>query len=105
MNKKNLNPFFKINKLVHEPARLMILSYLYVVDSVDYVFLVQHTGLTWGNLSAHINKLESEGYILVKKEFVNKKPSSLISITKMGRKEFDKYRIHMKGIYDDFPNK
>jgi DNA-binding MarR family transcriptional regulator len=82
----------------------MILSYLYVVESVDYVFLVQHTGLTWGNLSAHINKLELEGYIAVKKEFVNKKPNSLVTITKLGRDEFDKYRYHMKGIYNDFPD-
>lgn len=105
MTKQNPNPFFNINKTVHEPARLMILSYLYVVESVDYVFLVQHTGLTWGNVSAHINKFESEGYIQLKKEFVNKKPNSLISITKLGREEFDKYRKHMKGIYDGFPEK
>jgi len=104
MPEKKQNPFFNINKLVHEPARLMILSFLYVVESVDYVFLVQHTGLTWGNLSAHINKLEAEGYIDIKKEFIHKKPNSLVSITKLGRDEFDKYRKHMKGIFDDFPD-
>jgi hypothetical protein len=45
-----------------------------------------------------------EGYIAVKKEFVNKKPNSLVTITKLGRDEFDKYRYHMKGIYNDFPD-
>ena len=47
-----------INKLIHSPARLMILAYLYVVDSADYVFLIHQTGLTWGNLATHLSKLE-----------------------------------------------
>jgi DNA-binding transcriptional ArsR family regulator len=92
-----------IDKLIHEPARLMIMSYLYVVESADFVFLVRQTGLTWGNLSAHISKLEEAGYVEVMKEFVGKKPHTMLSLTKSGRTAFTDYRKQMQQMFKDLP--
>ena len=58
----------QIDRVVHEPARLKILAYLSVVKSADFVFLLSRTGLTYGNLSSHMSKLEDAGYIEVEKE-------------------------------------
>ena len=89
-----------INRLIHEPARYTIMAYLYVVDSADFLFLVKQTGLTWGNLSAHVGKLEAAGYVEIKKEFLGKKPHTVASLTKKGRLAFEAYREDMKGLLD-----
>lgn len=101
----NKNPIFDVlllagnlDKTVHEPARLMILSMLYVIDSTDFVFLHNQSGLTRGNFSTHISKLEEKEYIEVKKEFINKKPTTIYSISKMGRAALEQYRDQMKRI-------
>ena len=96
-------PLGGIDKLIHEPARLMIMAYLYVVESADFVFLVRQTGLTWGNLSAHISKLEEAGYVEVMKEFVGKKPHTMLSLTKSGRTAFNDYRQQMQQVFKDLP--
>jgi DNA-binding MarR family transcriptional regulator len=83
---------------VHEPARLMIVSQLYVIDSADFLFVMQQTGLTQGNLSSHVSKLEAAGYVEVRKEFVDKKPRTLLSLTKEGRAAFKDYLARMKRI-------
>ena len=66
-------PLINVDRLIHEPSRLTIMAHLYVVESADFLFLVRQTGMTWGNLSAHISKLEAAGYLEVKKEFLGKK--------------------------------
>jgi DNA-binding transcriptional ArsR family regulator len=98
-----LQPLGDIDKLIHEPARLMIMAYLYVVESADFVFLVRQTGLTWGNLSAHISKLEEAGYVEVLKEFVGKKPHTMLSLTEPGRTAFTDYRRQMQQMFKDLP--
>lgn len=98
------HPLAEIDTLIHAPARLMILTYLYVVESVDYVFLNRLTGLTWGNLSTHLTKLEDAGYITIIKEFKDKKPSSTISLTEQGRESFQKYKKNMLQVLDDLPD-
>ena len=92
-----------IDRLVHEPARLVIMAYLYVVESADFLFLVRQTGLTWGNLSSHLSKLEAAGYIKIKKEFVGKKPHTMLRLTNEGRAAFQEYRRSMKKVFDDLP--
>ena len=93
-----------IDRLIHEPARLMILSLLYVVDSADFIFLMRQTGLTWGNLSSHISKLEGAGYVEVEKEFKGKKPHTMLHLTEDGRVAFREYRGRMKQVLDDLPD-
>ncbi len=81
-----------LDRLIHDPTRLMLLSYLFVVDSADFVFLKSQTNLTAGNISSHMTKLENAGYVKVKKSFVGKRPQTMFSLTKKGRSAFDKYR-------------
>jgi DNA-binding MarR family transcriptional regulator len=99
-----LHQLADIDQVIHAPARLMVLTYLYVVESVDYVFLVRLTGLTWGNLSTHLNKLEGAGYVTINKEFRGKKPHTTISLTKQGRVAFREYKKSMQQVLDDLPD-
>ena len=86
----------QVDKIIHEPARFSIMAHLYVVESADALFLVRQTGLTWGNLSSHLRKLEDAGYVSVNKEFVLRKPHTMLKLTQKGRKAFDSYRKEMK---------
>jgi len=97
---RNLN---SIDKLIHEPARLNIMTRLYVVESADFLFMMHQTGLTFGNLSAHMSKLENAGYIEIIKEFVGKKPHTMLKLTEKGRQAFEEYRKKMKQFFDDMP--
>lgn len=94
----------EIDQVIHAPARLMILTNLYVVESTDFVFLMRQTGLTWGNLSAHLKKLEEAGYVLIEKSFRGKKPHTELSLTSQGREAFRKYKKNMKQLLDDLPD-
>ena len=93
-----------IDRLIHEPARFMILAVLYVVESADFTFLMNQTGLTWGNLSSHLSKLEEAGYVEVEKEFKGKKPHTMLHLTDEGRAAFRQYRRSMKQVLDDLPD-
>ena len=96
-------PIAEIDRLIHEPARLMIMAYLYVVESADFLFLMRQTGLTHGNLSSHMSKLEAAGYIEIVKEFVDRKPHTMLQLTDKGRTAFQKYRQSMMHVFDDLP--
>jgi len=96
-----LHPLANIDRIVHEPARLMVLSYLDAVQSADFVFLMRLTGLTWGNLSSHLAKLEEAGYVATEKEFVNKKPHTMIHLTGEGRAALQSYREIMQRVLND----
>ena len=98
-NLDDLSSLKEIDKMIHEPARLMIMSYLYVVESADFLFLMRQTGLTFGNLSSHMTRLEDVGYIEVEKKFVDKKPNTKLRLTPQGRLAFDDYRRSMSQIF------
>jgi DNA-binding MarR family transcriptional regulator len=100
----DLHPLTDIDQVIHAPARLMLLSYLYVVDSADYVFLMRLSGLTWGNLSTHLTRLEEAGYITITKVFQGKKPHSTISLTREGREAFKQYKKSLQQVLDDLPD-
>jgi DNA-binding MarR family transcriptional regulator len=93
-----------IDKLIHEPARLLIMAHLYVVESADFLFLMRQTGLTFGNLSSHMSKLEDAGYIEVEKEFVGKKPNTRLSLTREGLRAFEEYRRSMQQLFAEAPD-
>jgi DNA-binding MarR family transcriptional regulator len=99
-----LHPLAEIDQVIHASARLMVLSYLYVVESVDYVFLKNQTGLTWGNLSTHLTKLEEAGYVVVEKGYKGKKPHTKIYLTPQGRSAFRDYKKSMQKVLDDLPD-
>jgi DNA-binding MarR family transcriptional regulator len=102
--KPELHPLAGIDQVIHASARLMVLTYLYVVESADYVFLLRITGLTWGNLSTHLAKLEEAGYIKINKEFKGRKPHTSISLTKQGRAAFREYKNSVQQVLDDLPD-
>ena len=75
-----------LDRLIHEPARLAILTALASCETADYLYLQRLTGLTGGNLSSHLAKLEEGGLIQLDKRFVEKKPNTLVKITAEGKK-------------------
>lgn len=80
-----------LDKVLHEPARLCIVACLSVVDEADFVFLQSQTGMTGGNLSSHVKKLQQARYISVRKEFHESKPRTSLKLTAHGRKALSKY--------------
>jgi DNA-binding transcriptional ArsR family regulator len=101
MSSKDDESPLEIDKLIHEPARLQIMTQLYVVEEADFLFLMRKTGLTWGNLSSHMSRLEEAGYIEVKKEFQDKKPHTILKLTPAGRVAYDKYRTAIERVFED----
>ena len=95
-------PIEEIDKIIHEPARMKIMANLYFVESMDAIFLLRQTGLTWGNLATHTKKLESAGYVKVKKEFIKRKPHTMFILTKKGKDAFEVYTKKMKHLFEGF---
>jgi DNA-binding transcriptional ArsR family regulator len=90
-----------LDRLIHEPARLAIMSLLRVVDAADFVFLQDRTGLTGGNLGSHMSRLEEAGYVDVEKRFVERKPQTVYQLTERGRVAFERYRERMASVLGD----
>ena len=100
---KELETIANLDRTIHSPARFMILAYLYMVESADFTFLMRETGLTRGNLSSHMSTLEEAGYIEVQKEFVDKKPLTLLRISDKGRAAFRAYRESLMRVLGEMP--
>jgi DNA-binding MarR family transcriptional regulator len=79
------------------------LPYTEVVESADFTFLMNQTDLTWGNLSSHLSKLEEAGYVQIDKEFVDKKPHTMLSLTETGRADFQHYRQQVERFIQGLP--
>lgn len=90
----------EIDRLIHEPARLMIVAILYAVESADFLYLKRETELTKGNLSSHLSKLEEAGYVNIEKTYKGKIPLTICNLTDKGRKAFEDYRKQMKFMVD-----
>jgi DNA-binding MarR family transcriptional regulator len=73
-----------LDRLIHEPGRLAILTVLSSVKDADFVFLQRTTGLTKGNLSSHLTKLEEAGLVAIEKRFIRKKPNTSVALTPRG---------------------
>ncbi|MDX6679890.1 MAG: hypothetical protein QOE31_3942 [Solirubrobacteraceae bacterium] len=80
-----------LDRLIHEPGRLAILTVLSSVSDADFVFLQRTTGLTKGNLSSHLTKLEDAGLVEIEKRFVRKKPNTNVALTATGRTRVAKH--------------
>ena len=80
-----------LDRLIHEPARLAILTVLSAVKAADFVFLQRTTGLTKGNLSSHLTKLEEAGLVRIEKTFVHKKPNTSVALTPSGKERITKH--------------
>lgn len=95
-----MNAPIDLDRLIHEPARLVLMSNLYVVDGADFVFLSHQTGLTAGNISSHMTRLEGAGYVTIDKTIVGKRPRTTYALTAEGRKAFERYRRQVSGLLD-----
>ncbi len=85
----------EVDRVVHEPARLAILTVLASAEEVQFKFLEEALGLTRGNLSSHVSKLEDAGYLTVTKAFAGRLPVTSYRITPRGRKALEAYRAAM----------
>ena len=96
----DLRSLSDVDRLIHEPSRSIILAILCAVESADFLYLQRETGLTKGNLSVHLSKLEEAGYISIEKTYRGKIPMTLCRMTEAGRKAFKSYREQLKSFVD-----
>ena len=87
-----------LDRVIHEPARLLLVALLSAVDTADFLFLLKESRLTKGNLSVHLTRLEEAGYLTVKKTFRGKIPHTEYRLTSKGRSAFDQYRRQLGEI-------
>ncbi|MFC1724155.1 winged helix-turn-helix domain-containing protein [candidate division KSB1 bacterium] len=96
----------ELDKIIHSPVRLGIMSALISTDEVDFKFLKDKLGLSDGNLSANMTKLEEAGFITVRKFFAENKPKTVYRLTETGRKAFRGYVENLeKIIKENFSSK
>jgi DNA-binding HxlR family transcriptional regulator len=93
-----LSSLSDLDRVIHEPARLLLVALLSAVDSADFLFLLKESRLTKGNLSVHLTRLEQADYLTVKKSFRGKIPHTEYRLTPKGRSAFDQYRRQMGAI-------
>ena len=87
-----------LDRIIHEPARLLIVALLAGVKEADFLWIQRESGLTKGNLSSHLAKLEDAGYVEIEKTYKGKVPLTLLRLTKQGKAAFDSYRKSMNGL-------
>ena len=87
-----------LDRLIHEPARLMVVTILSTVESADFLYLMHETGLTRGNLSAHLSKLEEAGYVKIEKTFKGKLPLTICKLTSTGLRALKAYRQQIQSF-------
>lgn len=95
-----MNPQIRIigdlDRVIHEPGRLMIVALLSAVERADFLYLQHETDMNKGTLSSHLSRLEEAGYIAVTKTYRGKVPQTLLCLTTAGRKAFEQYRRQVK---------
>ena len=98
MNDQPLRTILDLDRMVHEPARLAILTVLSAAEEVEFLFLLKVTGLSKGNLSAQAQKLEAAGYVRTIKSFRGRIPVTSFRITADGRKALVAYHAQMRAL-------
>ena len=89
----------QVDRVLHEPNRMVVAALLYGVEGADYLYLLTETGMSKGNLTSHLAKLEEAEYVEIVKSFRGKVPHTVVRLTPKGRKAFDEYRVQLKTIY------
>ncbi len=96
----------EINEIIHQPIRLKVMAALFAMDSdaeADFTFLRDHLKLTDGNLGAHLERLESAGYLTSRKAFIRRKPKTFVRLSRAGRRAFEDYVETLRGVIGDVP--
>jgi DNA-binding MarR family transcriptional regulator len=92
-----------LDRLIHEPARLMIVTVLATVAEADFIYLVRETGLTKGNVGAHLVRLEAAGYLEIEKTFHGKVPRTVCRLTDAGLAAYRTYRDALRHTAAELP--
>lgn len=87
-----------LDRVIHEPARLLIVALLAGVKEADFLWVLRESGLTKGNLSSHLTKLEETGYIQIEKTYRGKIPLTLLRLTSQGQAAFTAYKRRLNGL-------
>jgi DNA-binding MarR family transcriptional regulator len=93
---QHIRKIAELDRVIHEPGRLMIVTLLYAVDKADFLYLQHETQMNKGTLSSHLTRLEEAGYVEVVKTYRGKIPQTLLSLTAAGRSAFEQYRRKLK---------
>jgi len=89
-----------LDRVIHEPARLLLVALLSSVESADFLYLLKESDLTKGNLSVHLSRLEEAGYVQTEKTFRGKIPHTEYRLTSKGKSAFDQYRKSLGSIFN-----
>jgi len=92
-----------VDRVIHEPARLMLVTMLYAMDSADFLYLLKETGLTKGNLSSHLSRLQDAGYVEIDKTFRGRIPLTVCRLTERGRTAFFVYLEKLGRVVECMP--
>ena len=95
---ENLRSLSELDRLLHEPARMMITTILFSTEEADFLYLLNATGLTRGNLSTHLARLEEAGYVEIEKTYKGKLPLTVCRLTAAGQKAFKAYRRQLQDL-------
>jgi DNA-binding transcriptional ArsR family regulator len=87
-----------VDRVIHEPARLLIVALLAGVKEADFLWIQRESGLTKGNLSGHLGRLEEAQYVEIEKTYRGKVPLTILRLTKQGKAAFEAYRKNMNGL-------
>jgi DNA-binding MarR family transcriptional regulator len=90
----------KLDRMIHQPARLAILTVLYATEEADFLYLQRECGLTQGNLSSHLARLEEAGHVKIEKTFKGKYPLTICRLTRSGRTALESYLQKMRAVGD-----
>src|SRR5579864_4854595 len=89
---EQLRAIADLDRVIHEPGRMMIVALLAGVEECDFLYLLRETGQSKGNLSSHLGRLEEAGYVEIEKTYRGKVPQTLVRLTRPGRAAFEGYR-------------
>jgi DNA-binding transcriptional ArsR family regulator len=98
MSGNGIRDLSSLDRMIHEPARLMIMTILFAVEEADFVYLQRECGLTQGNLSSHLSRLEDAEYLTITKTFKGKYPLTICRLTRKGREAFESYSAAMRRV-------
>jgi len=98
MKPEELRNLIDVDRIIHEPARLMIVAILSAAAEADFLYLLKATNLTRGNLSSHLSRLEEAGYVEIEKTFAGKMPRTVCRLTEAGQASLEAYRRQMKSV-------
>jgi DNA-binding transcriptional ArsR family regulator len=87
-----LRAIAELDRVIHEPGRMMILALLAAVEECDFLCLLRETELHKGNLSTHLSRLEDSGYVTIEKTYRGKVPRTVVRLSPRGRAAFEEYR-------------